>query len=208
MRKTKVVTFFGQKGGGGKSTDTVHTAVEAERNGVRSIIFDCDPQKSACSWGAVRSAETPSVVPVPTHALFQAIARAAESGIELVVIDSPPHTSPEASEIAKHADLIIIPVRPSPFEVDRVPTSAAMARAAGKIPHILLSRVDRRQKTTIAGATEELAKHGAIIPVSLGQLSAFEHAIFTGQSVSEINAKSTASREIAALWAWIEKKLW
>ena len=204
----KVIAFFGQKGGGGKSTDTVHIAVEAERNGVRSIVFDCDPQKSACSWGAARQAESPAVVPVPAHLLPQAIARAGESGIDLVVIDSPPHTSPEASEVARNAELIIIPVRPSAFEVDRVPASAGMATAAGKTPHILLSRVDRRQKATIAAATEQLTQYGEIIPVSLGQLSAYEHAIFTGQSVSEINEKSTASQEIAALWAWIKGELW
>ena len=69
----KTIAFFGQKGGGGKSTNTVHTAVQAELDGERVVVLDADPQGSACTWAEQRPAATPVTIPVHTSTLTSAL---------------------------------------------------------------------------------------------------------------------------------------
>ena len=48
----------------------------------------------------------------------------------LTVIDAPPHAAPAASQIAKRADLVLIPVRPAAFDLAAVPAAVEIVRAA------------------------------------------------------------------------------
>ncbi|MGA2136700.1 MAG: ParA family protein, partial [Bryobacteraceae bacterium] len=50
----KTLTFFSQKGGSGKTTLAVHTAVAAQESGERVVLVDSDPQKSTTTWGKSR----------------------------------------------------------------------------------------------------------------------------------------------------------
>jgi chromosome partitioning protein len=45
----KTITIISQKGGAGKTTIAVHLAVAAERRGMKTALFDLDPQASASS---------------------------------------------------------------------------------------------------------------------------------------------------------------
>jgi chromosome partitioning protein len=205
----KTIAFFGQKGGGSKSTMTVHEAVQAALDSMKVLVCDMDElQQSAVSWAARRQSETPTVLGVPSSALAQVLRKARADGFDLAILDSPPHASPAAMDIARAADLIIIPVKPSPFEMERAEASAKMARAAGKTPHFLLTRCDRRQKAQNDEAAGLLAKLGEVIPVRISQLAAYEHAISGGLSVAEFKNKSNAPAEVRALWEWIKEQLW
>jgi Mrp family chromosome partitioning ATPase len=46
----KTVAIISQKGGAGKTTVAIHLAVAAEQHGLRTAVFDLDPQASATSW--------------------------------------------------------------------------------------------------------------------------------------------------------------
>ena len=56
-----VIAFLSQKGGSGKTTLSVHTAVAAEATGERVCVIDADPQESATAWASAREAGTPIV---------------------------------------------------------------------------------------------------------------------------------------------------
>ena len=51
-----VIAFLSQKGGSGKTTLSVHTAVAAEATGERVCVIDADPQESATAWASAREA--------------------------------------------------------------------------------------------------------------------------------------------------------
>jgi chromosome partitioning protein len=205
----KIIAFFGQKGGGSKSTMTVHTAVQASLDSKTVLVADMDDlQRSSSDWSNRRKSDTPPVLPVPATALQKVIAKGSSNGLDLLVIDSPPHAAPEVAVIARAADLIIIPVKPSPFETSRAEASATMARAAGKTPYFLLTRCDKRQKLLNDEAAELLSSFGEVIPIRISQLAAYEHAITAGLSVSEFKTKSNAPAEVKALWDWIKEALW
>jgi chromosome partitioning protein len=57
----KTIAFLSQKGGSGKTTLAVHTAVAALEDGQRVVIVDTDIQRSATMWSEAREAETPLV---------------------------------------------------------------------------------------------------------------------------------------------------
>jgi len=54
----KTIAIIAQKGGAGKTTIAVNLAVAA---GVRTALFDIDPQESAAVWADKRESEAPHV---------------------------------------------------------------------------------------------------------------------------------------------------
>jgi cellulose biosynthesis protein BcsQ len=55
----QTLAFLSQKGGSGKTTLAVHTAVAAQEDGERVVIVDTDLQKSATTWSDSRQSDTP-----------------------------------------------------------------------------------------------------------------------------------------------------
>lgn len=203
----KVIAFFGQKGGGGKSTDTVHAATEAERAGERPIIIDLDPQGSTSSWGDKRKQETPFVLYSPVSLLQRALDKAEGDGFTIAVLDCPGYKGAESAAVARAADMIIIPVRPSAFDVALADASAKMARAGGKEPYFLLNGCHSRRPDQANAVAEYLSKLGRVAPVQIGNRVDFEDAIASGRAVSEFKPKGKAAHEIKQLWLWIKEEL-
>jgi len=113
----KIVTFLSQKGGSGKTTLAVHTAVAAEEDGERVVIIDTDLQKSASTWNTARQKETPAVVSVAAVGLDDVIKAARHDAMTLCIVDTAPHAAPDAARVARAADLVIIPCRPTAFDL-------------------------------------------------------------------------------------------
>jgi chromosome partitioning protein len=57
----KSIAFLSQKGGSGKTTLAVHTAVAAQEGGERVAVIDTDIQQSATTWGEARESGEPIV---------------------------------------------------------------------------------------------------------------------------------------------------
>src|SRR5690606_14004180 len=102
----------------------------AEADGERVCVIDADPQESATAWASAREAQTPIVATAQAGDLGAALGAAKSEGMSLVVVDSPPHAAPAASQIARRAELVLIPVRPSAFDLAAVPAAVEIVRAA------------------------------------------------------------------------------
>jgi chromosome partitioning protein len=80
----QTLVFLSQKGGSGKTTLAVHTAVAAQEDGARVVIIDTDIQKSATTWGTARKqarkatgeGAVPEVAPVAAAELDDVMAAA------------------------------------------------------------------------------------------------------------------------------------
>lgn len=202
-----VIAFLSQKGGSGKTTLSVHTAVAAGATGERVCIIDADPQESATAWASVRSAELPIVATAQAGELDAALKAANDDGISLAIIDGPPHAAPAASQIAKRAELILVPVRPSAFDIAAVPAAVEIVRAAKVRAAFVLSACPFRAPET--GETRAaLEVHGLpIFPGEITDRRAFARAITTGSAVTEFDTDGKAAAEVRALWIWIRKTL-
>ena len=58
----KVITVIAQKGGAGKTTLSISTAVAAANDGWSTAVVDLDPQATAATWSDRRESETPVVI--------------------------------------------------------------------------------------------------------------------------------------------------
>ena len=202
-----VIAFLSQKGGSGKTTLSVHTAVAAEASGERVCVIDADPQESATAWASAREAQTPIVATAQAGDLEAALGAAKGEGMSLVVVDSPPHAAPAASQIARRAELVLIPVRPSAFDLAAVPAAVELVRAAKVRGAFILSACPFRAPE-IGETRAALETHGLpIVPYEITDRRAFARAVTSGSAVTEFESDGKAAEEIRALWAWIKDTL-
>jgi signal recognition particle GTPase len=105
----KVLALICQKGGTAKTTTAINLAVEAMAYGLEVAVIDLDPQVSACDWKDIRGDEPPVVVATPVPHLPRALKAAADTGADLVLVDTAGRTN-DAAIAAAAAVAAIEPV--------------------------------------------------------------------------------------------------
>lgn len=202
MRKIAVMS---QKGGAGKTTLVVHLAVEAQRQGVKVEIVDTDPQQSAGVWSRARGGDTPIVTHVQPTKLAAALIQRASAGVELVIIDTAPNAGPDAVDVAKLADRVLIPVRPGVFDLAAARQTIEIVKEAGTESVLVLSACPHRAPE-VPMAREALALSGLpVAETAIGDRRAYSRAIQTGRAVNEFEPDGKAAAEIRMLFEEILK---
>ena len=203
----KVVAFLSQKGGSGKTTLVVHTAVAAYEAGQRVVVLDTDPQKSATTWSEARSGADPVVATAAPSGMAKVLKAARDELMNLVIVDTAPHAAPEAAGIARMTDLVLIPCRPTAFDLAAAGNAAAIVKAVGVRAAFVLSACPFRAPE-IAEARSALAAYSLpIAPAEITDRRAFARAVATGRAVTEFEADGRAAAEIRALWAWVQEQI-
>lgn len=199
----KTIAIISQKGGAGKTTVSIHLAVAAEERGLKTAIFDLDPQASAATWADKRTKEAPAVVSAQASRLPGLLEQAAAQQADLVIIDSAPNADAASLAAARAADIILIPCRPAAFDLNAIGTTLALASVAGKPAFVLLNAVPPQGRVGEEARQALIGGGVAVADPVLHQLVAFSHAVNDGRSAQELDAKSKAAIEIAALFDWI-----
>ena len=128
-----IISVIQQKGGVGKSTISANLAGELVRLGRRVAILDLDPQHSIANWAKLGHgllSELVEAVDVTSPEMFQAKVTAVAQQTERVVLDSPPGLPDTGLLAALLADLVILPVTPSPLDIIAGQEAMAMMREA------------------------------------------------------------------------------
>ncbi len=200
-----VITFVTQKGGSGKTTLALSCAVAAEEHGLRTLILDMDPQRSAEAWYQVREAATPKMAAVTAAQIPDAIARV-RPHFDVVLIDTAGRDEPSASVAIRHADLCLIPCRPTPADMKATPSTVATITRIGKLSAFVLNQTPPRGYR-IREAAKGLSVLGLVAPRHIVSRNAFQDAQGAGLAVTEFEPNGKAAAEIRELWQWITKKL-
>ena len=102
-----------QKGGSGKTTLAVHVAVCAVRHALGVAMIDLDPQRSLYKWNQSRP-DNHKIDTIAAEAgqVPGLLKQAQAGGVDLVIIDTAPHSDNKAAIVARMADFILIPLHP------------------------------------------------------------------------------------------------
>lgn len=203
----KTLAIISRKGGAGKTTIALHLAVASEAHGMAAAVFDLDPQASAALWSDHRGDPVPAVVPAQAPRLASLLTQARAQAAALAILDTAPHADGIVSEAATHADLILIPCRPSSFDLDAIGASIRLARAAER-PAVVVINAAPVQGVETAEAIEAMTSAGVeVCPVVLHQRKPYASRIHEGRTATETEPKGKAAQEIQALLAWIWERL-
>jgi chromosome partitioning protein len=196
-----------QKGGSGKTTLSGHLAVEACRHGAGAVaLIDTDPQGSLAHWWNARKAQEPHFVKVGLLDLQEALAHLDKIGVKIAVIDTPPAITQSISQVVAHADLVVVPTRPSPHDLRAVGATVDIAERHAKPLVFVINAATARARITGESAVA-LSQHGTVAPVTVHHRVDFAASMIDGRTVGEIVPNSASAKEISDLWLYLQDKL-
>lgn len=204
----RVITIAQQKGGAGKTTLAAQLAIAWMRQGHKLALLDIDPQGSLAAWAELRRQRLGDAALGFTCAALAGW-RAGEwverhvRDADIVIVDSPPHAELEAQIALRVANLVLMPLQPSPLDLWSTATTLRLARAENRPILAVLNRVPARS-SLVESVTTELARDGVkLATATLGSRVAFAQAMAQGRGVVETAPSSLAATEITALAAEI-----
>lgn len=199
-----IISVENQKGGVGKTTIAIHIAQALAMSNLAVLLVDADPQGSARDWAAAREDEPAfSVIGLDRPTLHRDLPAIA-SNYDHVVIDGPPRVTDLARSVIIAADLVVIPVQPSPYDVWAASDVVGLIKEASVFKENLKSVfvINRKIVNSAIGRDVVDALSSYEIPVlksAVCQRIVFAESAATGMTVLETNVKSSAAKEIKAL---------
>lgn len=208
-----VIGLLSRKGGAGKTTLAIHLAVLAGQAGKRTLLIDVDPQRSAASWWRAREAEIPALVETAAAELASVLDAARDDGgIDLAIIDTRPSVEADAVQVAKLADLVLVPTRPAIFDLRAILGTLDILKGVTRRSMIVLNACQAPrgagEASSVTDARKALAAFGVpVAPASIAQRSVFATAPLAGLTANEMEPSGKAAAEMRAIWRAVEKEL-
>lgn len=200
----KAIAILNQKGGVGKTTIAVHLATGLALKEKKVIVIDADPQGSARDWAAARKTEALfPVVGMDRPNLHRDIGKVAK-GYDFAIIDGPPRTSDLTRAAMLAADLTIVPVQPSPYDIWAAQEVMDLLKDASvykkKVRAMFLINRAIVGTAISRDATEALAAYDLpVLKTVIHQRVSFAETAATGSTVLETAPTSDAAREVEEL---------
>ena len=146
----KILTIAQQKGGSGKTTLAAHVAVAlAQLDGMPVALLDVDPQGSLGEWFELRErrlGEGRTGLTFRTASGWGARreARSLARDHAMVIVDTPPKSDLESRPAVEAADMVAVPVQPSPVDLWATESTLGMVAKAGVPALLVVTRVPAR----------------------------------------------------------------
>lgn len=206
----KIIVIANQKGGSGKSTLTVHLAAAAERAGDGpAVITDTDPQGTAADWFNQRGKqglETPRYAPLALGELSQKLQALDAAGAAYLFIDTAPSVGAVNADLFAAADLILIPLNPTPADLRALVKGLPLIKQSGKPFNFILTRV-RPNLRNNDGTAVALDVLGLVIPTRMHERVIYAETFAHGKTALEIDPQGVAAQELKHLWQSVKEKI-
>lgn len=196
----KTIVINSQKGGSGKTTLCAHLAVQAERGGDGPVfVIDTDPQGTLSTWHEHRAAEFPLRVEVPLSEIVNGLRVLKDRKAAFCFVDTAPTRTDQNAALFQLADLVLVPIRPSPSDLWAASATVDMLKAAG-IPFLFVLNQVKANASITAQAAAALSHHGPVAETFIADRVPYAAAMTDGRTALELSAKGPAGIETAALW--------
>ena len=200
----KIIAVLNQKGGAGKTTLSTNLARALQLGGEKVLLVDSDPQGSARDWNAAGNGELLPVIGLDRPTLAKDI-QAIRDNQDWIIIDGAPQIAELAVAAIKCADLILIPVQPSPYDVwacedlvEIIKTRQEVTNGKPKAAFIISRVIKNTQLSKEIG--EALEGYGLpVFKQFTSQRVIFPKSAATGSTVLDIDETGEAAAEIRAI---------
>lgn len=203
----QTIVINSQKGGSGKTTLCAHLAVQAERAGDGPVfVIDTDPQGTLSTWHEKREAEAPQRAEVPLASIAAGLQQLKQHKAAFCFIDTAPTRTDENAALFRLADLVLVPIRPSPSDLWAAVATVAMLKDAG-IPFLFVLTQAKGNASITGQAAAALSHHGPVAETFIADRVPYAAAMTDGRTAIELLAKGPAAIETASLWRNIKSCL-
>lgn len=204
----RTIALITQKGGSGKSTLSASLAVEAQAKRETVFLIDMDPQKSLTTWARNRDDEALGVEAIAPPQLPAVLDLLAAKGVTLAIIDTPASLSDASEAAMRAADLVVIPVRPTVFDIWSCEATWRKIRAMGRESAFVLNQCPitqgSRRFRDSAAALEAMG--GLLQPMITARVD-YQEAMLRGSGPTEMDAGGAAAEEIRQLWQSLRRRV-
>ena len=199
----RTIVIASQKGGSGKTTLAAHLAVALERAGEGPVVLvDTDPQGSLAAWWNKREAPSPAFADSTVRDLPEKLKALAADGFNWCIVDTPPANSGQNASVIACADLVLIPTRPSPHDLDALGATLDLCRVAGRRFVFVVNAAKPNASITMQTLTA-LSEHGQVAPAVVADRVLFASSMVDGRTVLELEPSGRSAEEIGALCAFV-----
>jgi len=199
----QVIVLASRKGGSGESMLTWHLAVEIERVGQKAAIADADPMQGSTLWWKERKAESPILIET-TPGLDAVAATGRLMGVDFLVVGTPPSAGDVVRDAIKMADIVIVPVQPSPDDLRSVGSTVKIAKDLRKRLVFVINRTEPRVRLT-GQAAITLSQHGTVAPAMIADRSVYAASGTDGRTAPELDPAGDPAKEIGELWTYLSE---
>jgi chromosome partitioning protein len=200
----KTIVINSQKGGSGKTTLCAHLAVQADRAGDGPVyLIDTDPQGTLSTWHEKRQAEEPRRVEVPLKEIATGLDILKSRNTAYCFIDTAPTRTDENAALFRLADLVLVPIRPSPSDLWAAAATVATLKESG-IPFLFIVTQAKANASITAQAAAALSHSGPVAQTLIADRVPYAASMTDGRTAPELSTKGPAAIETAALWGNIK----
>lgn len=196
---TRRIALFNSKGGCGKTTLSWNMAMGLSRRG-RTLLVDADPQGSTGHWAdwADDSGEFAIEVRDQSTPVDQ---EAENEAYRYLVYDCPPSwDTPEIMTILEHADVVLLPVLPSPLDLWASRRSAEWLQdLKGRRPELkayfVLNQVEAYSALSRASKAAMAEMNIPVLSVQIARRAIYRNAAVEGLSVYQMGKRGAAATD-------------
>jgi chromosome partitioning protein len=197
------IVVASQKGGSGKTTIAAHLAVALERSGQGPVVLiDTDPQGSLAGWWNKRDAPSPAFADATVRQLSEKLAALKADGFAWCVVDTPPAYSEQNAKVIAEADLVLIPTRPSPHDLDALGATLELCQASKRRYVFVVNAAKANASITVQTVTA-LSEHGQVAPALVADRVLFASSMTDGRTVFDVTPAGRGAEEIASLCKFV-----
>jgi len=204
----RTLGVFSSKGGTGKTTVALHLAVAANAAGLKVIVVDMDPQRSALAWQMERRTQNVRVIAPMPNKLKELQSSAALGGFNFMIIDTPPVIGPHAMEALNASHFALAVTRTNSFDIWAMSKITSLFKEAGLPAAFVLNQVPSprlgQELQVTTAAIDSLQAYGVpVAPVGLRNRTIYASSTAEGRCAQEARPESVAAQEVEALFQYV-----